>query len=156
MFLVKNVYAEFCATLARDTQTGLTPTFCFSLVLSEKSSISSKELSFCAEPKERTKCFVSEAPVTDSSVFTRSAAYKSLVTEEVKADPQPLTLSSRSPDLCCRFWKTELPFDEMEKKLAGLKTLTINETNIEDNSVEDSGTELLDGPEVSLSTSSHL
>ena len=47
-----------------------------------------------------------------------------------------------------RFWKTELPFDELEKSIAGLKTLTIGETSIEDTSVGDSGTELTDGPEV--------
>ena len=49
-----------------------------------------------------------------------------------------------------RFWKTELPFDELEKSIAGLKTLTIGETSIEDTSVGDSGTELTDGPEVCI------
>ena len=52
--------------------------------------------------------------------------------------------------VCFRFWKTELPFDELEKSIAGLNTLTIGEASIEDTSVEDSGTELTDGSEVCI------
>ena len=45
-----------------------------------------------------------------------------------------------------RFWKTELPFDESERTLAGLKSLTIGETRIEEDTLLNA--ESVDGPEV--------
>ncbi len=54
--------------------------------------------------------------------------------------------------LFCRFWKTELPFDESERTLAGLKSLTIGETQIEEDTLLRA--EAVDGPEVSTTFTS--
>ncbi len=54
--------------------------------------------------------------------------------------------------LFCRFWKTEIPVDESERTLAGLKSLTIGETQIEEDTLLRA--EAVDGPEVSTTFAS--